>query len=203
MRPSKFFAGTVLALASATGAHADWSPTGPYSFTQGQTYELFFEQPATDYFLAADLTVRYSPLVYEPLALLPGSLSSFLSVFASVPTSAGGGLDELLIQVSPDISQQFDIGLSLPAGSMFGVRFRVRDNAPLGADAGDVFGEALVTFANPLDPLAEITVPLSASVSTTILAVPEPRTWATMLAGLALLAGAAWASRRKAAILAV
>jgi hypothetical protein len=200
MRPSILVAGTCLAVVSNFSAHANWSPAGPYTFTQGQTYELFFEQPATDYFLAADLAVRYSPLVYEPLSLLPGTLASYLGVFASDPMPAGAGLDEILIQVSPDISQEFDIGLSLPAGSMFGVRFRIRDDAPLGSEAGNVFGDAVVTWANPLDPLAEVTVPFTASFSTTITPVPEPGTWATMLAGLALLAGAAGARRRKAAM---
>ena len=63
MRVSTLTLASLLALGASAGASAQWSPAGPYTFVQGQTYELQFTQPEVANFLAADLLIRYSPQV--------------------------------------------------------------------------------------------------------------------------------------------
>lgn len=201
MRVSTLTLASLLALGASAGASAQWSPAGPYTFVQGQTYELQFTQPAVANFLAADLLIRYSPQVYEPIALLPGSLDSLLSVLASTPVAGAGGLDQVTIQITPSFSAPLgDYGLNLPAGSMFGVSFKIKDDAPLGTTGGDVATSFAVTFGDPSGLLDEIVIPGALTVATTIVPVPEPETWALMIAGLALIGGAAKRAHRRSAM---
>jgi hypothetical protein len=189
-------------------ASAQWNPVGPYTFVQGQSYDLFFAQPALDNFLSLDLFVRYPTTVFEPVALLsgaPSSLASLLDVIASPPSALGSGIDEVYIAVGPSSNAVLgQYGVNLPAGSMFGVRFSVKGGELPNPNPVVASVAFTLTLGDPPlnpadDPLFQRTLALpgSANVSATIAAIPEPATWATMFAGLTLVAIAAARARRR------
>ena len=185
----------MLGTSAAAPAWAQWSPPGPYTFVQGQTYELAFVQPALPNFLALEVLIRYPSAVFEPLALLPGSLASMVSVSDGPPVNVGGGSDEILLSIIPSLSLPFgQYGVDLPAGSLFGVRFQVKEEAPLG-DSNPT-AQFTFSFGDPSDLLAQIDVSGDAAIPTSIVAIPEPESWAMMLAGLTVIGIGALRARR-------
>ncbi len=180
MRPS-IAAAFLVALLLGTGpAAAQWSPPGPLTFARGSTNEISFSLPLpVEGFEAAEVLVRYSPLAFEPLALLPGEFTGLLDVFVGPATPVGGGLDEVFVSVTPFLPP-----VDLVPGVLFGGRFLVRPDAPLGTTT--VF--AALTVGDT--PAGEFSVDIN------ITPVPEPGTWAMMMAGLALVVASALRRRR-------
>src|SRR5690606_18411828 len=115
------------------------------------------------------------------------------------PIDVSGGVGNVVITIGQSqdpIPQGFSV--VVPPGPFFGVQFQVRDDAPLGPH--DVLVNYEITFADAVtgDPLAFSPLAGSADFTATIVAIPEPETWAMMLAGLALVGFAAGRARRKA-----
>jgi hypothetical protein len=122
-----------------------------------------------------------------------------LSVLASNPDAVSPGIDEVRITIIPS-NNPFPgpFGLDLPEGAMFGVRFQVKTDAPLGGL--NIPTNFEFAFGDPagLDETLEIPVLGSVAVTANIVAIPEAETWAMMLAGLALVGAAANRARRQA-----
>lgn len=192
-----------LASTAAPGraADLDWSSGGLHTFVQGQTYQLSFVQSAINDFLGYELRVRYSPEVYESLGFTPGELATtYLSLTSPASTGLGDpSLNEVLITAMPSSSiPPADItsdGFNIPAGTAFTLSFKIRADASLEPGAGNV-SAAYDLFVGPLVN-EEPSFSGSVAFSPTIVAVPEPQTWATLLAGLALIGAAVTRSRRK------
>ena len=191
---------SVLSWSAAPPASAQWPP-GPYTFVQGQTYSLFYTQPSLENFLGADIFIRYPVGVFDPIALLPGTpvgLTSMLDVIAGSPTNVSPGIDEVHILIMPSNNPlPGPLGINLPEGSLFGVQFQVKLNAP--KVPTNVATDVEFALGNPADVFGDgIVVKASVPITTNIVAIPEPESWALMLAGLALVGGAALRARRQA-----
>jgi len=190
-----------IAICAAIGTPAvaqTWAPLGnPYQFVQSQTYSLDLMQPGFSNFEGADIFIQYSNLVYDSIVLLPGAFSAILDIPApAAPLNLGGNRDEIKISIFPKNPITLD-GITVPAGALLGVQFKVKDNAPLGPTTANVnFSFQLV---DPTDITAEPT-PISGfvNVNANILAVPEPSAWMTMFTGLGLVGIALARSRRRA-----
>lgn len=184
MRASILSAFLVALLLGAGPAAAQWTPAGPLTFARGSTNEISFSLPLpVEGFEAAEVLVRYSPLAFEPLAQLPGDFGALLDVSIGPATPGGGGLDEVVVAVIPFVPP-----VDLFPGVLFGGRFLVRPDAPLGTTT--VFAALTVNEA----PAGDFSVDIN------ITAVPEPGTWAMMIAGLALVAGSVLRTRRSPAL---
>jgi len=194
--------GVLLSAALMLGAgtaSAQWSPAGPLTFQQGSTNnEVFFELPAAlSGFTGAAITVRYSALVFEPLELLAGDIAGLAAPVAGTPYDWGSGLTAVEISLLP-ISPPVD----LPAGGrLFGARFNVLVDDGIPGNGNDIPATTTV-YADVLAGAIVSGFPVEAdlgtySVDVNITPVPEPGTWALMLAGLGLVGGAAL--RRRAA----
>lgn len=210
MRASAAALLSLFAFASAApGQAADlgWSPGGSYTFVQGQTYTLDVTQPAIDHFLGYELYLRYSPDVYDPLGFALGPLAQpfdqggeqfqYLSIDPPVqyaPADAPS-LREVFITAAPSTVPLADItpfGFNIPAGTAFSVTFKILADAPLTPGAGDVSGRFVLLVGDPSGVFDTLPLPPGTlTLSPTIAAVPEPATWATLLFGLALVAGVA------------
>lgn len=184
----------------AGAASAQWSPAGPLTFQQGSTNnEVFFELPAAvTGFGAAAITVRYSALVFEPLELLPGDIAGLAPAVLGTPYDWGAGLAAVEITI-PNGGALLD----LPAGGrLFGARFNVLVDDGIPGNGNDIPATTTV-YTDVLANAGGVVIPGMGwfpgddvdlgtfSVDVNITPVPEPGTWALMLAGLGLVGGLA------------
>jgi hypothetical protein len=190
---------TLLTVAAATPARSQWTPDAPYTFTRGQTYSLTFDQPGTDSFEAAQFEIWYPTAVFDPIALLTSATPSVLSVEAGPidTTLQNGTVGNVVITVMPPLDPPPQTyGITVPAGPLIGVQFLVKGIAPLGLT--NVRVDYTLDFAHPTNVNLAWSVPGTANIQANIVAIPEPESWALMLAGLALVGGAALRARRQA-----
>jgi len=196
---------TVMTLGAAQPAGAQWAPAwtgaGP-TFLPGQPYTLMFNQPGVLNFLsldgpgggaieAAELTL--TPGIFESISIVPGSLESFLDVFPIGLVATG--TNPIYLSVTPK-SPGVD-GTDLPQGSLFGVEFTVKSvgTGNLSLAYRLVQQDLTDTMKTVVSP-SELNPPATAAMQ--IVAIPEPETWAMMLAGLVLVGAAAARARKQA-----
>jgi len=180
------------AVATAPAALAQWTPGGPYTFVQGQSYTLTFNQAATDSFEALQVDVFFLNAIFEPIELLPASTPPELMLDAAIVNL--GAQSRLRVSLLPEDAPTFSIPVA--AGPVFGGRFKVKDAAPLGMTTVEVNFEAY--FAHPTDASIASEVLGTANFDANIVAIPEPATWVMMLVGLGLVGACAVRARRGA-----
>lgn len=183
----------------ALPAGAQWLPNG-LTFAQGSVdneVEFGIPVPAEGItgFEGLTLSFTYDGRVFEPLALtrIPTSNDKYFDFDGSFVGTPAPNCTVCVVTISlladPDLS--FPFGATIPGpGTLYQarVRFNILPDAPLG----------LTTVTAGFD--AENGFSGSLPVQATIAAVPEPETWAMMLAGLALTAMGVRRSRRRRAL---
>jgi len=187
-----------------------WSPEPPYTFVQGRSepYTLYFRlsEPGMPNFQAGDVFISYLDSIFTPIALLTSVTPAVLSVDSGI---TGGTVKQAHItlgQAQDPIPQ--DYTANVPAGSLFGIQFMVKSDAPLGPT--EVAVDYTFAFTNYSVALVEQMQLLGTelpwnewehsdtlSFSATIAAVPEASTWAMMLVGLGLVGACAMRARRR------
>ncbi|RPI46988.1 MAG: PEP-CTERM sorting domain-containing protein [Betaproteobacteria bacterium] len=180
---------------------------------------LTFELPGVPDIMGWDLHIAYSSQVFEPLEA--GAYSSpypfvfdMNTVGSGVPdTNVFRGLTPEQIDLLDSRDAQgayvnaqagvgmLDLGtgpawapLNHPGGALFQVQFQTKLDAVLGPTS------VLTHFNYYTDAGAEIALSEPLVLSTSIAAIPEPQTWAMLLAGLALVGGYAGRPRRRALV---
>lgn len=209
-----------------------WDPGAPGTFVQGQTYRYSLVIPALADFLAGEIDVSYPASIFEPFSILPAELglllanngqplpgqvdnsnppkplpSKVLDVFLPPAPVVTGEMTKIDLKIWMCLRNECpvptDFGVSIPAGKLFDVDFRVKDGAgvPLGELAPGLRPSASFRFdlGDPLHAniLTESSLSGESSIAGNVVAIPEPATWAMLLAGLSVIGAAVMRSRRR------
>jgi hypothetical protein len=185
MRPTRLALCLLSAALAGSPAFAQsWSGSLPAA--QNQSSMLTFEVPALADLIGWNLYLAYSPAAFETptfeLSIALGDLDQAGQMAPTAPQAANFGQ-----AVPSGHLQVVGFGTLVEAQSVAGSLLKVTFVAkPTAIGSTDVFSRFEYALDSEFDGSSNLS-----PLNTTIAAVPEPRAWALLLAGMALVGGAA------------